>query len=291
MKKTATVDLVATSHQPSAFAPLLVMAGLPAKLRNALTTSHVITCQSRKQIGQAAELAGKSTNWVVSKSEMVERLIEVLAKVVPAQKRRNPRLGNLLILNTIDANAAEMLRGIFASVVGGEASYRFLPPDQLAEVLSASQASAKDVIIGGLVDTKRRVMMLVRGDLTRNAAPLSVFPFSGGSKPDFRRFEIDDFGQTLRFGAYEAGADFVLYAVDPEFRSRINARRRLQGRGFGPSLRRLRSLRRIRRDQFNGITAKTIARIERGEVSRPHGRTLAAICRILSVTPEEIESY
>jgi transcriptional regulator with XRE-family HTH domain len=38
-------------------------------------------------------------------------------------------------------------------------------------------------------------------------------------------------------------------------------------------------------------TAKTIARIERGETEAPHGRTLRAIAARLQVEPKEITSY
>jgi transcriptional regulator with XRE-family HTH domain len=39
------------------------------------------------------------------------------------------------------------------------------------------------------------------------------------------------------------------------------------------------------------INAKTIARIERGEVEKPHGETLAKISDVLGVEPDEIDTY
>jgi len=53
----------------------------------------------------------------------------------------------------------------------------------------------------------------------------------------------------------------------------------------------LRKERRLLRTDFPGIASKTIARIERGEVDRPHSRTLAKIAKVLHVSPDEIESF
>ena len=39
------------------------------------------------------------------------------------------------------------------------------------------------------------------------------------------------------------------------------------------------------------LSPKTIARIERSEVGKPHGKTLRVIARRLGVDPDEIESF
>ena len=64
-----------------------------------------------------------------------------------------------------------------------------------------------------------------------------------------------------------------------------------QERGFGPALRRLRIQRGLSREGFPGVSAKFIARLERGEVARPHGRTLNLIASALGVPADQIESY
>jgi len=96
---------------------------------------------------------------------------------------------------------------------------------------------------------------------------------------------------TLRFGEYEASAHLVLYQLDPAYRRRAKQQRIAEERGFGPSLRRLRILRHLSRGDFPGITAKTIARLERGETAKPHGRTLLRIAKTLGVPPDQLESY
>lgn len=113
----------------------------------------------------------------------------------------------------------------------------FLPLDQLAEVLSTSDA--RDLFIGGRVDPEAEVLLLFRGDLSPLIAPLQIFrPVEGEPKPDPREFAIEDYGQTVRLGDYEAAADAILYELDPDYRRRMKRRRREEEQSFGASLRR-----------------------------------------------------
>jgi transcriptional regulator with XRE-family HTH domain len=49
--------------------------------------------------------------------------------------------------------------------------------------------------------------------------------------------------------------------------------------------------RRLKRSDFPGVASKTIARIERSEVEKPHGKTLLTIAKRLGVRADEIENY
>jgi hypothetical protein len=167
--------------------------------------------------------------------------------------------------------------------------FKILPSQHLLEVLSS--ANRADLFLGGIVDERSGTLTLTRGDLTTLTVPLSMFPAGGPNAPDFRRFELDDYGYTIRLGDFEASAHSVLYRVDPEYRCRANKRRIAEDKGFGPSLRRLRILRRLSRNAFPGISPKTIARIERKETDKPHGKTLDTLVKVLGVAPEDIESY
>jgi transcriptional regulator with XRE-family HTH domain len=60
---------------------------------------------------------------------------------------------------------------------------------------------------------------------------------------------------------------------------------------FGASLRRLRIQRGLKREDFSPLTAKTLARIERGEVQKPRGKWLLVIAEKLQVDPDQIENY
>ena len=134
--------------------------------------------------------------------------------------------------------------------------------------------------------------MLFRGNLSPLVVSLDVFqPSAGSPKPDPKRFAVTDYGQTLKLGDYEVAADAILYEVDPEYRRRANKRRREEEQGFGASLRRLRVMRGLRQTDFPGISEKEIGRLERGEVSKPHGETLEKLAKRLRVRPEEIEEY
>ena len=135
-------------------------------------------------------------------------------------------------------------------------------------------------------------LTLVRGDLRRLSVPLSMFPPSGmGEHPDPARLGFTDCGNTVQLGDYEAAADAILYEADPDLRSRLLAKKRAEDRTFGACLRRLRLLRGLRQGDFGEATAKTIARIERGETAAPHGHTLKVIAARLGVEPNEITSY
>lgn len=164
-----------------------------------------------------------------------------------------------------------------------------LPPDQVLEVMTAPEANRRNVFIGGNMNEKEGTLTLVRGNREELTIPLALFRKSGKFTPDFGRFELDDYGNTLRFGEYEASSDYVLWEVDPQYRERVKKRER-QPSGLGASLRRLRIQRGLSEADF-GVSPQTILRIERGEVSRPRRRTLDLIERTLRVPINEIESY
>jgi transcriptional regulator with XRE-family HTH domain len=62
-------------------------------------------------------------------------------------------------------------------------------------------------------------------------------------------------------------------------------------KSFGASLRRLRLQKGLNPSDFPGITEKEIGRIDRGEIKRPHARTVGKLAKRLNVKPEEIETY
>src|SRR5262249_17186695 len=103
--------------------------------------------------------------------------------------------------------------------------------------------------------------------------------------------EIIDSGQTIRLGEFEAAGDAILYEIDPEARRRMRAKEVEQDSSFGGSLRRLRLQKGLARADFEPISAKTIARIERGEVQAPRGAKLKRIAKRLGVTTGDISSY
>jgi DNA-binding XRE family transcriptional regulator len=168
----------------------------------------------------------------------------------------------------------------------------FLPLEELAEVLVDERKA--DLVIGGIVDHESEIITLWRGSLEPLPVPFSAFTPSGdGVPPDFGKFRVIDYGQTIQLGPYEAATEALLYEFDPDYRRRIKKERRESEQSFGAALRRLRKQHGLRREDFAPLSNKTIARIERGEVSPEelHGRTWEILSQKLGVKAEEIETF
>lgn len=227
--------------------------------------------------------ATKDSFWVSYEEELTDELIRSLYG--PSHS-----LGDALLIHSLNSQSIAPLAGTFHRFAFS-ANNGFLPPDELAEALRSD--NAKDLFIGGNVDSRIKVLTLWRANLDSLTVPFSAFEQSGdGISPDFTKFAVTDFGQTIQLGGYEAASDAILYEFDSEYRCRINAKRKQEEQSFGASVRRLRKQRGLSREDFEPeITAKTIARIEQGKVEAIHKNTLEVIARRLQVKPEEIETY
>ncbi len=203
---------------------------------------------------------------------------------------RGAHMGKLLTLEPPRPESVPSLSGIFERVIGAIPGYRWLPLEELPTALSGKDAA--DRFIGGAADAKSKTLALVRGNLATLVVPFAYFKASGdGTRPDFSRLSLADYGLTIALGEYEASADGILYEFDPAYRQKLRKERLKSDRSFGASLRRLRLQRQLKRSDFPGIASKTIARIERSEVEKPHGRTLETIAKRLGVSADRIESY
>lgn len=253
--------------------------------------TRAVVCSDADGIRHWLRKATRNSVWISSCSDMTDELVRSVSILrVPHSGKKRP-LGDLLMLESPRVRTLPILHSWFGNVIGEAPSFKTLPIDQLAEVLSASEEESRDIFVGGIVDIQSGMLALVRGNLARITAPLSIFRSSGTSTPNFRRFGLDDYGHTVRFGEYEAAADFILYEADFDYRRRRNAKRRAEEKGFGAALRRLRIQKGLSRDDFPGISAKTFARLERGEVEKPHRKTLRIISKALNVAPDEIDTY
>lgn len=233
----------------------------------------------RESLAQPA----KNSLWISYDKELTAALLKHVSWA-------SAPLGEAVFLHPVPIESLPALQSCFdhfAFSVGGS----FLEPEELAEALGAENRS--DLFIGGSVDHGTGTITLWRGDLDTLTVPFSAFEESGdGVKPEFDKFSVIDYGQTIRLGKYEAAADAVLYEFDPDYRRRIKKERHESEQSFGASLRRLRKQRGLSREDFEpAISAKTVARIEHGQVSRIQKKTLAALAQRLAVAPEEIESY
>lgn len=257
--------------------------GKRASRRDSSFSPSVRRLYSKDQISSAMPTATRGDLWVV----LTRSFVKVFLKSArwPVQRK----LGNLLVLGHVPCLDEVPLSLLFDRVaVTHEGATLSLA--ELAEVLSVENRG--ELFISGTVNKRDGILTLWRGNLTPLAVPLSAFqPAGNGERPDFERFAITDCGQTLRFGDYEASADALLYEYDPHYRRKLKAQRRDTGKGFGPALQRLRMQKGLRQDQFGGLSAKTIARLELGKIAKPHGRTLNLIAKRLGVKPDEIETF
>ncbi len=255
-----------------------------------LTRANSLVASKPADIAHAVEVSSKDSVWAVRP----EKLDDVFKAVLSSTQRDQPgtHLGMMLLCGPVPAAQLTLLsalRSWFRAIAGELPGYKSLPWDQLVDVLQSEDK--RNLFVGGLVCSDEKVLVLRRGDLSTVVVSFNVFTKAGASLHDADNFGIDDYGYTVRFGPVEASAHAILYMVDAQYRREQNAKRKAEDQGFGPSLRRLRLMRKLGRDAFPNISDKTIARIERGETAKPQGKTLTVIAKTLGVSPEDVESY
>jgi hypothetical protein len=247
--------------------------------------SHVSVCHDRSEVEAAVTSPTRHMTWISFTRHFTDILLE---KAVDT--RADLRGSHLLTLTPPRPESISALLGLFRPVFGLVEGFRWLPKEELVEVITRDDAS--DRFIGGSIDPRAKTLTLLRGDIEAVVAPFAIFPKSGdGTAPDFTALRLTDHGRTVALGDYEASADAILYELDPHYRRRLKKQRRQDERTFGASLMRLRKQRRLERSDFAPISSKEIARIERNEVEKPHAKTLEAIADRLGIRPEEIDSY
>ncbi len=268
---------------------LLLIEGAP-EVTASFAEAGAQRLRTAEEITESYREAQPGTRWV-SDAEALENLTHVLRAIVPSE----PEQALLLFFERVyplDRARWQFLNAYFHTLVLADPSGQFLPRDEMAEVMASD--TARDYVIGGEIDEKDQVVVLYRGTLDRLPVPFSFFrPSGSGRAPEFSRFAVADWGQTLRFGDYEASVEAVLYERDPEYRRRAKANRVQRDASFGGAFRRLRLLRGLTQSSFPGVSEREIRRIERNEVEaeRIHAETRAVLERELRVPFDEIRSY
>jgi hypothetical protein len=230
--------------------------------------------------------SGAMGTWLALDSEAATDLLAEACRLRVGRRR----LGRLVLLDPPRLESLALAQDLFLAVAWANERKSWLPVAEMIEVLNAQDP--RDYIVGGMVDEETGSLTLYRGDFSRLTIPLSIFkPTGTGVEINPADFEVIDGGHAIRLGAYEAAADAIFYECDPAYRQRLRRRLREEERSFGASLRRLRLQRGLRQGDFPHVAAKTIARIERGEVVKPQGRTLRSLADRLGVASDEIESY
>ena len=210
--------------------PSFILLDIDEGWREQLGAARTVICNGDQDISDVLAKATNDSLWISSGPGMTDLLLRVTSRCDTAAKAARHRLGNLLMLESPRQKTIPFLRSLFENLVGEAPQFKLLPEDQLCEVLAGGFDAGRDVFVGGVVDTEFSLLMLVHGNFDRMTVPLSIFRPSGTSKPEFCRFELDDYGHTVQFGEYEASADFILYEADPDYRKRMNAKHGAAGR-------------------------------------------------------------
>jgi hypothetical protein len=219
--------------------------------------------------------------WVASSVRPLRPLLDES----PRARRETP----LLLLGPSEEADREALSTRFRRVLLA-GRLNLVPLGVLAEVLLSPQRDA--LFIGAVSSAAAQTVVLYTGLMQPLVVPHEWFAATGdGPRPDFDDVEVIDHGQTLRLGGYEAATEAVLYEFDASYRRRVKKLAVEMDTSFGGALRRLRLQRGLARSEFPGVSAKELARIEGGVVTRPHPRTLALLAKRLKVTVDEIGSY
>ncbi len=233
-----------------------------------------------------AALAGlhASSLWIAPSDSALELLLGNL----PHRPRRQDL--RLLVLEQSRSEMRSLMHAHFRFVVSAGNGVQLLPIAELADVLGSDRRA--DLFIGGEVIPSRSEILLYRGNLEPITVPLEWFLSRPGSRdPDATRFAVTDYGQTVRLGEYEASTDAILYEFDEDYRARAKKRMVEQDSSLGGAIRRLRLQKGLRQTDFPGITAKEIARIEKGLVKKPHQETIRKIAKRTGVPVDQIQTY
>ncbi len=242
-------------------------------------------CRTEDDVLSAVK-KGRYPFWVSRNDKLTTRFLKA------ASANPNYKLPCLITLTPPRPQCVPSLQGVVQRLIGASDDHKWLPWDELQEVLAAPDGECEDIFLGGTADPVTETIALIRGNLELVTLPFSMFlPSPSGVKPDFLRLSFTDYGRTVCFGDYEAASDSILYELDPVFRRRLNQQRQAEEKTFGASLRRLRKQRELKRSDFAPITEKTVARLERNESAKPHGKTLQTLADRLGVLPDEIESF
>jgi hypothetical protein len=250
--------------------------------KSATTPQRPRRLTSRKAIVEALARPSRHQVWVLRSERTIADLIRAMS--IAAPRVRGARLISYARPQPV---AARVIESAFVRVLLGARAMVDLR--DLTGILRSGHP--EDYCVGAEWDEGTSTLALWRGDLSVLVVSRSAFPARGGVAADPSKLSIEDGGQTIRMGEYEASVDAILMERDPVHRRRARKRMIREERTLGGSLRRLRLSRGVGRADFPGLDEKTVARIERGEVARPQRRTLKIIARRLGVAVEEIGEF
>lgn len=226
--------------------------------------------------------------WIFKNGEFLKAAIEAQDERIFQNQILLKKHARIFLLEEISADYFAALASLFKDIIALR-EHCALPIKDLFQVMQ--HKNPENYVIGGRVDRSTRTLTLIRGNLSRLVVPLLAFATTGeGPSPDFSKFVVEDFGQTLKFGEYEASVESVLYEFDRDHRRKRRSEFAKKDKTFGACLRRLRLQKGLRQTDFPQIDAREIRRIEQGEVT-PRKSTIQHIADRLDVSPDDIVTF
>ncbi len=209
---------------------------------------------------------------------MSELSLDAITRVIARERRR---AGLLVIPFVPRCRLLPALYRVFRGVAFYDATIAAFDPVNLPAVLARRDSG---LLLGAMVDELACIITFCRGDLSFLSVPWKWFETQARTSiPPLEQVAIGNEGRTIHIGSCSFAVDDALAAMDPDYRRFLRRRHWEASDDQGDRIRRLRLQMRLRREDFPGIDAKTIARIERGEIRRPQRETLRLIAQTLGV--------
>ena len=203
----------------------------PARTGEAGSRRNACVLRSDEDVLRAFTESPKDSVWVTKGTSYLTALAK--ESMQPSGYRR------LLVLTPIEEVTHHVLSTWFRFVVVRRDGISLLPPKQLLEVVRAENRD--ELLIGGAYDSTDRVIVLYRGSVDPIVVPLDWFrEHDGQIRANPEKLSVIDYGQTVKLGDYEAGADAILYEFDEEYRKRAKRRLVDSDPSLGGAIRRLR---------------------------------------------------
>ena len=255
-------------------------ASLPALRDGGAGVTYRVS--SKRDLAEQYHTASPQSVWVASTTDSLAAL--VMQSAVQSSDKR------LLILDGAPDVALQLYGAYFRYVVAASDALRLPDFGELTMVLSAP--NRRDLFIGAVFDAQSSAVLLYRGTLEPLVVPSRWFANrASGAVVDPSDLRVIDHGQTVRLGRFEASSDAILYEFDIAYRRAAKKRALSEDASLGASIRRLRLQRGLSREDFPGLSAKAIARVERSEIAKPHTKTLTTIASTLGVPVAHLGSY
>lgn len=185
----------------------------------------------------------------------------------------------------------DVLRDIFPTIISTNRDHLMtLKQDEMMTVLNKPMSTRSIRALGIQVFKDLGILKIVRGNFSTLIVKMDSLSVNGqGLLPDFDDIEIIDFGNAIRFGAYESSMRGLLYENDRQYRLERKKQRFGNERSFGACLRRFRLQKKLNQTDFYNVSEKTIRRIEGGEI--PKTVTKNKILAELGLAEDDLLTY